>query len=38
MKCIAVATTNRPEALQGADLVVERLDRLPPDAFERLLP
>lgn len=38
MKCIAVATTNPVEALQGADLVVERLDTLPADAFDRLVP
>lgn len=38
MKCIAVATTNSPDALGAADLVVARLDALPLDAFERLLP
>lgn len=37
MKCIAVATTNRPSALGRADLVVERLDTLPEDIFRRLL-
>ncbi len=37
MKCIAVTTTNPAESLQEADLVVERLDALPPDAFESLL-
>lgn len=37
MSCLAVTTTNRPEALAAADLVVERLDTLPPDTFRRLL-
>ncbi len=37
MTCIAVATTNSPDALGAADLVVARLDALPLDAFERLL-
>jgi HAD superfamily hydrolase (TIGR01509 family) len=37
MACIAVTTTNPAEALQMADLVVERLDALAPDAFDRLL-
>jgi len=37
MKCIAVTTTNPAEALQTADIVVDRLDELPLDAFERLL-
>ena len=37
MKCIAVATTNPLEALGGADLAVERLDRLSFDAFEKLV-
>ena len=36
MKCIAVTTTNPPEALQAADLVVERLDALAPDMFQKL--
>lgn len=36
MRCLAVATTRPPEALQAADLVVERLDALPEDTFERL--
>jgi len=36
MKCIAVTTTNPAQALQGAHIVVERLDTLPPDTFERL--
>jgi hypothetical protein len=37
MKCVAVTTTNPPEALQAADVVVERLDALPADTFQRLL-
>jgi HAD superfamily hydrolase (TIGR01509 family) len=37
MKCIAVTTTNPAEALKTADVVVERLDDLPVDAFECLL-
>ncbi len=37
MKCIAVSTTRSAEELQAADLVVDRLDRLPPDAFDRLV-
>jgi len=37
MKCIALTTTNPAEALQAADIVVDRLDELPPDTFERLL-
>jgi HAD superfamily hydrolase (TIGR01509 family) len=37
MKCIAVTTTNPPDALHGAALVVDRLDELPPEAFEKLL-
>ncbi len=36
MACIAVTTTNPPEALANADLVVNRLDELPGDAFQRL--
>ena len=36
MKAIAVMTTNPAEALRAADLVVERLDALPVDAFDRL--
>jgi HAD superfamily hydrolase (TIGR01509 family) len=36
MKCIAVTTTNPAALLQGADLVVEHLDELPLDVFERL--
>jgi HAD superfamily hydrolase (TIGR01509 family) len=37
MRCIAVTTTNSAAALGAADLVVERLDALPLDAFERLV-
>lgn len=37
MRCIAVTTTNPAPALDGADVVVEGLDALPPDAFGRLL-
>jgi HAD superfamily hydrolase (TIGR01509 family) len=36
MKCIAVATTCSPSALGEAQLVVERLDRLPRRAFDEL--
>ncbi|MCU0487995.1 MAG: HAD family phosphatase [Anaerolineales bacterium] len=36
MKCLAVLNTNSPEALNQADQVVERLDLLPPHAFDRL--
>lgn len=36
MKCIAVATTHRPDELRAADIVVERLDLLPLDTFVRL--
>ena len=36
MKCIAVTTTNQAEALSAADIVVDRLDALPADAFRRL--
>jgi HAD superfamily hydrolase (TIGR01509 family) len=38
MKCIAVTTTNPAQALQAADVVVERLDDLGTDAFQRLVP
>jgi beta-phosphoglucomutase-like phosphatase (HAD superfamily) len=38
MKCIAVTTTNQAEALAAADVVVDRLDALPSDAFRRLVP
>ena len=37
MKCVAVATTNLAHALKGADVVVERLDKLSLDTFQRLL-
>jgi len=37
MRCIAVTTTNPAEALQTADVIVDRLDELPDDVFERLL-
>jgi beta-phosphoglucomutase family hydrolase len=37
MKCIAVTTTNPADALAAADIIVDRLDALPEDAFECLL-
>jgi HAD superfamily hydrolase (TIGR01509 family) len=37
MKCVAVTTTNPAEKLAGADLIIERLDALPEDAFSSLL-
>lgn len=37
MKCIAVTTTNSAPALAAADIVVERLDALDEDAFDRLV-
>jgi HAD superfamily hydrolase (TIGR01509 family) len=37
MRCIAVTTTNPPQALSDADLVIDRLNNLPPGAFEQLL-
>jgi beta-phosphoglucomutase family hydrolase len=37
MKCIALTTTNPAEALAAADVVVERLDALPADAFQHLV-
>jgi beta-phosphoglucomutase family hydrolase len=37
MKCIAVTTTNPAHALNEADVIVERLDTLSLDTFERLL-
>ena len=37
MKCVAVTTTNPARALKAADVVVERLDALPVDTFQRLL-
>ncbi|MEE8389640.1 MAG: HAD family phosphatase [Anaerolineae bacterium] len=36
MRCIAVTTTNPANALMNADVVVERLDTLSEDTFERL--
>jgi beta-phosphoglucomutase-like phosphatase (HAD superfamily) len=38
MACIAVLTTNPAEALAQADLIVDRLDHLPPEAIWRLVP
>ncbi len=37
MRCLAVTTTNPPEALAGADLIVDSLADLPEDAFAALL-
>lgn len=37
MKCVAVTTTNPADALSQADIVVDRLDELPEDAFRRLV-
>ena len=37
MRCIAVTTTNPADALRNADVVVEGLDTLSEDTFERLL-
>ncbi len=37
MKCLAVTTTNPPEALQQADLIVDRLDRYPLPKFLEML-
>jgi hypothetical protein len=37
MRCIAVTTTSPASALGAADLVVDRLDDLPIDAFQKLL-
>jgi beta-phosphoglucomutase-like phosphatase (HAD superfamily) len=36
MRCVAVTTTNPPEALARADIVVERLDLLSIQAFKGL--
>jgi len=36
MKCVAVTTTNPAHMLQAADIVVDRLDELPEDAFRNL--
>ena len=38
MRSIAVTTTHPAEELSAADLIVDRMDRLPPDAFDRLVP
>ena len=38
MRSIAVTTTHPAEELEAADLVVGRLDELPADTFERLVP
>jgi beta-phosphoglucomutase family hydrolase len=38
MKCLAVTTTNPPEALQNADWIVERLEDLDPGKFASLFP
>jgi beta-phosphoglucomutase len=37
MKCIALTTTNPAKVLAAADIVVERLDALAADAFQRLV-
>lgn len=37
MKCVAVTTTNPAQALSAADIVVDRLDELPEDAFRKLV-
>jgi HAD superfamily hydrolase (TIGR01509 family) len=37
MVSIAVTTTHPAEELAGADLITDRLDHLPPDAFQRLV-
>ena len=36
MKCVAVTTTNPAHMLQAADIIVDRLDELPEDAFRKL--
>jgi beta-phosphoglucomutase family hydrolase len=36
MQCIAVTTTNPPQALKGADIIIERLDALSMDEIARL--
>jgi beta-phosphoglucomutase family hydrolase len=38
MRAIAVTTTLPADELQAADHIVDRLDHLPPDAFDRLVP
>ena len=37
MKCIAVTNTNSRQALAKADLIVDSLEELPPQIFERLI-
>lgn len=37
MACIAVTTTNSADALRAADIIVDRLDALPANAFDSLL-
>jgi len=37
MRCIAVTTTHPADKLSGADLIVDSLEELAPDTFERLL-
>lgn len=37
MRCIALTSSHPREALEGADLVVERLDQIDPSAVRRLL-
>lgn len=37
MKCFVLTTTNPAEALAAADAVVDRLDALAADAFQRLV-
>lgn len=37
MKCVALTTTNPAEALEAADVVVERLSDLPVNMFQQLL-
>lgn len=37
MSCIAVTTTSPASALRAADIVVDRLDDLPKDTFQKLL-
>jgi beta-phosphoglucomutase len=38
MKCVAVTTTNPADLLSDADIVVDHLKALKPEAIERLLP
>lgn len=38
MRSIAVTTTHPAAALRAADRIVDRLDRLPPDTFDLLVP